>query len=463
VKIAKVSGLLIRIPAGASPALRASALRSLTAAGVGFEMDFLFSTSPPPLSNKGLGVSSSGGWEWHVMRPKANVAGANPWELAHAAMANQFGAVANVETFIEPDLEQEWIYENPTVRGLMAAPDNVCVFNDQIATLPGLRGHFAWHLNSDFSQLKDARDSLGGSNQQPIRIAHLDTGYDAGHKVFPQHVRLDLQRNFMDDQPSNDAHDPAARGFLKNPGHGTGTLSILAGNRFLFSVSGYAAFDDFVGGAPNTEIIPVRVGKSVVQILTSSIAAGISYAADLCADESSRVHAMSMSMGGVASQAWADAVNKAYEAGIVYVAAAGNNYSAGLFGVPTRFIVYPARFRRVIAACGVMEDFKPYYDLPVGTMQGNWGPDSKMTTAMSAFTPNMPWAELGCAGIVDMDGQGTLQRLRLPQQLRYICRSTKKLCSIPQNIRKHGCALKQFVMHCSLARTNRPTAGARSD
>jgi hypothetical protein len=40
-------------------------------------------------------------------------------------------------------------------------------------------------------------------------------------------------------------------------------------------------------------------------------------------------------------------------------------------------------------------------------MQGNWGPDSKMATAVSAFTPNLPWAELGCAGIVDMDGQGT--------------------------------------------------------
>jgi hypothetical protein len=54
-----------------------------------------------------------------------------------------------------------------------------------------------------------------------------------------------------------------------------------------------------------------------------------------------------------------------------------------------------------------MENLRPYYGLPFGTMQGNWGPDSKMATAMAAFTPNMPWAELGCAGVVDMDGQGT--------------------------------------------------------
>src|SRR5262249_17401718 len=133
----------------------------------------------------------------------------------------------------------------------------------------------------------------------------------------------------------------------------------------------------------------------------------INYAAESCARESSCIHVMSMSMGGVASQAWADAVNKAYDAGIVYVAAAGNNFSAGFFGVPTRFIVYPARFRRVIAACGVMADAKPYYGLAFGKMQGNWGPASKMATALSAFTPNISWAELGCEGIVDMDGQGT--------------------------------------------------------
>ena len=42
-----------------------------------------------------------------------------------------------------------------------------------------------------------------------------------------------------------------------------------------------------------------------------------------------------MSMGGIASAAWADAVNMAYEAGIVFVAAAGNNFSAGIFGFPT--------------------------------------------------------------------------------------------------------------------------------
>ena len=40
-------------------------------------------------------------------------------------------------------------------------------------------------------------------------------------------------------------------------------------------------------------------------------------------------------------------------------------------------------------------------------MQGNYGPDSKMDTALGAYTPNVPWAQIDCEKIVDMDGAGT--------------------------------------------------------
>jgi hypothetical protein len=110
-----------------------------------------------------------------------------------------------------------------------------------------------------------------------------------------------------------------------------------------------------------------------------------------------------MSMGGLASQAWADAVNALYEAGVFIVTAAGNNFG----NFPTRHIVYPARFKRVIAACGVMANGSPYADLSFRIMAGNYGPESKMETALAAYTPNTPWARLGCSEIVDQDGAGT--------------------------------------------------------
>ena len=106
--------------------------------------------------------------------------------------------------------------------------------------------------------------------------------------------------------------------------------------------------------------------------------------------------------GGLPSSAWADAVNLAYEAGVVLVCAAGNSYA----GLPTSLIVYPARFQRVIAACGIMAEGHPFYGLG-GPMEGNVGPASKMATAMAAYTPNIPWLRLGCRDVVDMDGNGT--------------------------------------------------------
>src|SRR5581483_7349261 len=115
-----------------------------------------------------------------------------------------------------------------------------------------------------------------------------------------------------------------------------------------------------------------------------------------------RVDIITMSMGGLASQAWADAVNALYEQGVFIVTAAGNNVS----NFPTRNIVYPARFNRVVAACGVMADGKPYADLAFNLMAGNYGPIGKMATAIAAPTPNVPWARLGCPDIIDFDGQG---------------------------------------------------------
>ncbi len=399
------AGFLVRLPAGAGVALAKGAARStLRAAGVRFELEPLFAV---PGQAAGVGLSATG-WEWHVARTAAAPDTASPWEAAHA-LTNAARVASGGPVLVEPDLIQEWPYENRprAAASPAAAAADVCAFNDQSEALPRVERTFAWHLGDQFSQLRQARSAAApAAGRRVIRIGHLDTGFDPTHRSLPPHLRLDLQRNFVDDQPADDAHDPAQRGVANNPGHGTGTLGILAGGRITCSLDGYA-FDDQIGGAPDAEVIPIRVGTSVVQLKTSAVARGIMYAVSLCASDATRVDVLSMSMGGVASAAWADAVNLAYEAGIVFVAAAGNNFSAGFFGFPTRAIVYPARFRRVVAACGVMANRRPYYGLPFKTMQGNWGPASKMATAVSAFTPNMPWAELGCPGIVDMDGAGT--------------------------------------------------------
>nr|WP_161501239.1 S8 family serine peptidase [Rhodopirellula sp. SM50] len=399
-----INGFLVRLPAAASAALAASA-DALKPAGNRFEFEPLFSTS---LSK--LGVAAADGKDWILARPKESFGGGNPWDMVHEAREMMAGGVGlagdTVPDLIEPDLWQDWMPSIPGQEAALAAASDVCAFEDQNPELPGRRGAFAWHLDDGFSQLARARD-LVGSDSEIVRVAHLDTGYDPDHQTFQKDfVEKRLQRNFIDGDSPDDARDPGNTGPLRNPGHGTATLALLAGGPIRFNGAGYH-FDGLLGGASQVRIVPVRVGNSVVQLTTSSVARGIQYTVELCTKKRTRVHVISMSMGGVASQAWADAVNQAYEAGIIYVAAAGNNFSAGFFGVPTHQIVYPARFRRVIAACGVMADRTPYYDLSFGTMQGNWGPQSAMATAISAYTPNVPWARIGCNELVNMDGAGT--------------------------------------------------------
>ena len=166
-------------------------------------------------------------------------------------------------------------------------------------------------------------------------------------------------------------------------GHGTGTLSILAGK----DIDGQS-----LGAAGNLDIVPVRVANWVVLFSNSAIARAFDYVHSLCDDEATRIHVVTMSMGGIASAAWADAVNALYERGVFVVTAAGNNFG----NLPTRFTVYPARFNRVVAACGVMADGRPYADLPIRKMAGCYGPPSKDATSIAAYTPNVPWAKFGC-------------------------------------------------------------------
>ena len=185
---------------------------------------------------------------------------------------------------------------------------------------------------------------------------------------------------------------------LTNRGHGTGTIGILAGGDTRGLRSEPAIPDGFgaLGGAPAAKVVPVRIANSVVHFWTSTVAQGIDYARRIGAD------VVSMSMGGLPAASWADAVNAAYEAGVVVVCAAGNSFN----GLPTGLIVYPARFNRVLAACGVMAEGNPYHGLG-GPMEGCAGPIGKMWTAMSAYTPNTPWCRIGSTDIIDMNGGGT--------------------------------------------------------
>ena len=333
---------------------------------------------------------------WYIADFGASVSPPDAWDVAYEAARAHGG-------YAEPDVGRQWEYRNPIRLQLGAAPGDLCAYNDQSPDFPRGPG-FAWHL--DASGLRAARREIEQlPHRASVRIGILDTGFDPQHNARPESILEKLQRNFTHDgRREDDASDPYDRGPFTSPGHGTGTIGLLAGRR-LQNMARPEQNGDYLGGAPLAGILPVRIAAGVVLLFTSAFAEGLDYLIAPQGVVADRVDVVSMSMGGVASRAWADVVNRAYDAGIVMVTAAGNN-----FPLTPQSIVYPARFRRVIAACGAMADGRPYIRkyVPAGAMAGNYGPQSKMDdSALAAYTPNSAWAEINCSAIVDMDGSGT--------------------------------------------------------
>jgi hypothetical protein len=315
-----------------------------------------------------------------------------PRRNGRSALVSSGSAIASggIE-FAEPDLLQQWpIKQSLTGNALAAAREGQP--HPQDVNYPTDPDNF-WFRDAQHGQFAAAQSGLPDPGVgQRVRVAHLDTGYDPDHHTCPVNLSHTEQRNFVDDGAPDDARDRSS-GPFNNFGHGTGTLSVLAGA----PVKPGQGF----GCAPFAEVIPIRVANRVVLFRNSAIAQAFDYVHGLCSTLKTRVHVVAMSMGGLPSQAWAEAINALYDAGVFVVTAAGNNYG----NLPSHFIVYPARFDRVVAACGVMADNTPYADLKLTLMAGDYGPDDKMATA--TYTPNIPWARIGEPDVVDFDGAGT--------------------------------------------------------
>jgi subtilisin family serine protease len=394
--------LLLESPAvaaknGPAPLNEKDLAQALKQAGI--PIDEIHSTEHVGFAKKGKQMHASG-TKQIVAKSGVSEAEILPWDLAHITLnaSRKLGV-----SFAEPDAYQPFVVQPKMQDG----PEKVSA---KSFARSGENGHFdpdwppnkniIWHLDDAFSQLASARNAVADLDY-PIRIAHLYTGYAASHPAIPQAVKKNpLQRNFVDSEPADDATDRMTNGLLKMPGHGTGTLGILAGDRVkLQTHSGH--FHDYLGGAPFAEVICCRVAPTVVLMKTSAFADAVNYLVQLCAS-GTQVHVLSMSMGGAPSRAWANAVNAAYDAGITLVTAAGNHFN----GLPTRHLVYPARFGRVIAACGVTYAGTPYLTTVLGEMQGCHGPLRHMKKALAAFTPNTPWASVTSGGI-SFAGAGT--------------------------------------------------------
>lgn len=252
--------------------------------------------------------------------------------------------------------------------------------------------NIGWHLDEEHSQLTTALQHVQTIHPSAhVRIAHFDTGY-MPHDALPPKLRVDMAKSFVEeDGNANQAIDRPGSGGQE--GHGLGTIVLLAGGAVMENDI-FGEFSGLIGGAPIAEVIPMRISDSVVILNADHFVEAVDYAIDR------NCEVISMSMAGKPSRKMAAAVNKAYEAGIVMVSAAGNCWYKGKGAILPKKVIYPAAFERVIAATGVMYSDQPYDEqFLLGTrnlgtkfMQGSYGPSSRMRFAMAAYTPNTPWA-----------------------------------------------------------------------
>lgn len=178
------------------------------------------------------------------------------------------------------------------------------------------------------------------SRQRPAQgegvvVAQPDTGITAHPEL--DGAALSAGTDVLDGDP--DATDPLVGA---NPGHGTGTASVLV------SPSGHAV----VGSAPRVRLVPVRAIDSVARISQVSVARAVDWAVEQGA------HVITMSLGGLFSPSLHRALRRAVGADVVVLAAAGNCVGQ---------VVWPARYDECIAVAGV-----DAHDLPwVGSCRGS--------------------------------------------------------------------------------------------
>jgi subtilisin family serine protease len=329
---------------------------------------------------------------WFVARARSFIE-EHPWETAH-----KLAAQSQYAFYAEPDLLFETFHAVGPIDGLN--PD----WPPASPVSPG------WHLEKGFADFLSP-DVKGDG----IRIAHLDTGWWPGHWSRPKHLLPELGHNFLEQNTNtidfgSGSWFPPGGGVTPGNmgGHGTATLALLAGAKPKSGMTfGGHLFKSNIGGAPNAEVVPVRISESVIHIFTKTMAQGIAYALAPRGDSTKKCDVITISHGGLPSRSWAAAVNRVYDAGIVLVAAAGDNLIEAAIDLPGHYTVWPSYFRRAITAVGATYEKLPYITDKRNVLQGSYGPDEIMDKAIAAFTPNVAWMWYRTNDEYDMAGGGT--------------------------------------------------------
>jgi subtilisin family serine protease len=187
----------------------------------------------------------------------------------------------------------------------------------------------------------DADLAWGVSRGTGIKVAIIDSGIDMDHPDLIANLQGGI--NFVSKGAAWNPADPTK--WDDDNGHGTHVAGIVAAVDNNIGV---------IGVAPEAHLWAVKVLDRKGGGYLSDVIAGIKWSID------HDMQVINMSLGTSSDiQSFHDAVDAAYDAGIVIVAAAGNS---GDGDGTTNEVIYPAKYSSVIAVAATRsDDSTPYW------------------------------------------------------------------------------------------------------
>jgi hypothetical protein len=262
---------------------------------------------------------------------------------------------------VQPDLPSGAMYPPVGEYDIEAGDPTVEGSGAQTVHLPGTE-NAAWALQNMRVPEAWNRSPARGAG---IAVAHPDTGVTKDPELQPG-LDLTRQRDLLDND--NDATDPLTKRWWwrDNPGHGTGTASVVM-SREAGSVT---------GTAPAADLVPLRAIHSVVLVYDGDVARAVEYA------RQQGCHVITMSLGGVGfSGALRAAIDAAIDDGLLVLAAAGNQVG---------FVVSPANYDEVMAVAATNIQDKPWVGSSHGPKVDVSAPGESVHAAHAKNGPNGP-------------------------------------------------------------------------
>ena len=248
-----------------------------------------------------------------------------------------------------------------------------------------------------------------GIDWRGVRVAHIDTGMRA-HPVFGDiagglsWVKLSQGVNYVETDKSPLEPPHSRSGQLPNDamdwisdltaegidGHGTRTLSVLCGDGAYVRGTQKSR----VGMLPGLPVVPYRVTDTVL-LAQRTVLTNIGKAIRHAVDNDCKIISMSLGFPIMRSTALGEAVDYAYDAGVIVLAAGGQFIDK---------VTYPGKFSRTIGVGGHTPQRKiwhlAHYSKTMQRFIDVWAPSTEIVRA------NPKWKSDGRL-FDDEDGEGT--------------------------------------------------------